>query len=148
MANRDGNFHVGGGDLIGAVGYLPGLIAEFLEEIRVALGLGHHPPEGFGVPTDPLGFSGFNQRSFGLGGCETVDDPENEQALGVRLGVAGRGDERRQPRGGHHERKLFLADPVESGDQRRQVSFRQVLALVDGEENPDASRLGQLSDLQ
>lgn len=71
---------------------------------------------------------------------------EVEEPLGIGLRLSGEARELRQPGADDHERQVELGAAVDGGDDRRQLLPREVLDLVDHDEDPTLALAGGLSD--
>ena len=107
------------------------MLAPFLQEIGIALGLlqdlGHRP----GGEGDALPFSGLAERILRRRRLQLVHRHEFEQTLRVGFGASGLPHQLRQARRHKGDRQLRLAGAMQGGDERRQLLLWNILQLVD-----------------
>ncbi len=128
-------------------GNVPGLLAELLEEVRIALGVGEHSLDRGPVPCCAFLCDRFYQRPAGVVAAEGPDLDVAEQALGVGAGLAGEPWQRRKAGAGDEQRESELGDPVEADDERAQLVATEVLDLVDREKHASFGFAGGFADL-
>ena len=121
---------VGGGDRAG-FGGVPTLLAPFLQEIGVALGHFDDPGDRIRLDRAIFRLDRMDYRRAGRIIAQWANAGEQEQALGVGLGLAHLPGELRQACGDQGDRAIVLAGAVERGDQCREFAFGHVLQLVD-----------------
>jgi hypothetical protein len=147
MATGDTALHVVERDRLGAVGVVPGLLAELLEEVGEPHSQLPHPAEGVVGPMHALVGGRHHQRFPGLVGVQGADGGEDEHALGVGLGLVGESSQVGQAGGGDGDRQAELRGPVQAHDERLQGGGTDVVELVNGHQDPRGVVGGHLSQL-
>ena len=143
------------GDRVGSGRGIPDGLAELLEEVGITAGLAEHELRRVAVPRHVMFRRRLGEREQRVDLGEGVDGAVVEEPLGVRLRGGQVCRQAREAAADDEPRQARLARPVARAAHRRHLVDRQLLHLVDEDDDADvvllrrrADRFGEVDEIE
>ena len=115
------------------------MLAPLLKEVRIPVRLAHDALQGVLIHSDSVRLGRFGNGASCSGRVERTNLRKIEQTLRIRLGFAHVPSELGEPCPDQRHRKATLCRTVQSGDERRELSFSHILKLINEQDQCCAS---------